>query len=159
MEKYIYGFDLSMSNTGISIFDLQGNFIKVCSVATKDRDSHGKRLKVIADYILELKEIYPAKIIVIERAFSRFNTATAVIFRVHGLVQYLFHDTIQIYYPPKLIKAELLGGKATKKQIQDEIIRRYPDIKFENEDESDAMSVSLTYFARRNKGLEVNICQ
>jgi Holliday junction resolvasome RuvABC endonuclease subunit len=155
MAEYIYGLDLSMSNTGVAIFDLQGNFVKVCSVATKDKDSHGKRLKVIADFLLELKEIYPAKVVVIERAFSRFNTSTAVIYRVHGVVQYLFYDILQIYYPPKLIKAELLGGKSTKKQIQDEIIKQYPDIKFDNEDESDAMSVALTYFSRKNKGLEV----
>lgn len=145
MKKYIYGLDLSMSQTGVAIFDLQGNIIKVCSMATKDKDSHGKRLKVIADFLLELKEIYPAEKIIIERGFGRFNTSTAVIYRVHGIANYIFCDIEQIYYPPKKIKSIILNGKATKKQIQEEIIRRYPDIKFENEDESDAMSVVLCW--------------
>jgi len=147
-NEYIYGFDLSMSCTGISIFDLNGNIVKVCSISTNDKDTHGKRLKTIADFILELKEQYPAKMIIIERAFSRFNTSTAVIYRVHGLISYLFYDCIQIYYAPKDIKATILNGKATKKQIQEKIISEYPDIKFENEDESDAVSVGLAYFAK-----------
>jgi Holliday junction resolvasome RuvABC endonuclease subunit len=149
MQKtYIYAFDLSMSQTGIAIFNLDGTIEKVCSVSTKDKDSHGKRLKVISDFILELKYKYPVKKIIIERAFSRFNTSTAVIFRVHGLINYIFWDSEQIYYTPKAIKAELLNGKASKKQIQENIIEHYPDIKFENEDESDATSVGIAYFMK-----------
>lgn len=152
-NEYVYGFDLSMSCTGISIFDLNGNIIKVCSIATKDKDTHGKRLKVIADFILALREQYPVKKIIIERAFSRFNTSTAVIYRVHGLISYLFYDVEQIYYAPKDIKATILNGKATKKQVQEKIISEYPDIKFENEDESDAVSTGLAYFIK-NKTIE-----
>jgi Holliday junction resolvasome RuvABC endonuclease subunit len=146
MEEYIYGLDLSMSQTGVAIFDLQGNFVKVCSIATKDKDTHGKRLKVIADFLLELKEIYPAEKVIIERGFGHFNTSTAVIFRVHGIANYIFWNEEQIYYPPKKIKSIILNGKASKKQVQDEIIRRYPGIKFENEDESDAVSICLCWF-------------
>ena len=152
-NEYVYGFDLSMSCTGISIFDLNGNIVKVCSIATNDKDTHGKRLKTIADFILVLKEQYPAKKIIIERAFSRFNVSTAVLYRCHGLLNYLFYDCEQIYYTPKDIKAVILNGKATKKQIQEKIIEIYPDIKFENEDESDSTSVVLTYFIK-NKIIE-----
>jgi Holliday junction resolvasome RuvABC endonuclease subunit len=148
-NEYVYGFDLSMSCTGISIFDLNGNIVKVCSVATNDKDTHGKRLKTIADFILALKEQYPAKTVVIERGFSRFNTSTAVIFRVHGIVNFLFWDAIQIYYPPKTVKEAILNGKATKEQVRKEIELHYPEIVFENEDQSDAFAVSLTYFMKK----------
>ena len=148
MKTFIWAFDLSLSNTGIAIFNLDGSIERICSIATKDKDTHGKRLKTIADFILELKEEYPAEKVVIERAFSRFNTATAVLFRVHGLVNFLFCENEQIYYTPKTIKMEIISGKATKKQVQKCIIDRYPDIKFENEDESDAVSIGIAYFIK-----------
>lgn len=148
MAEYIWALDIAMKNTGIAIFDLDGNIIKVCSVETKDKDSHGKRLKVIADYITELKELYPADKVIIERAFSHFNISTSVLYKCHGICNYIFWDKEQIYYPPKTIKAELLNGKATKKQIQECIISHYPDIKFENEDMSDAVSIGLCYMIK-----------
>lgn len=148
MSSYIYAFDLSMSDTGIAIFDLEGHIEKVCSIATKDSDSHGKRLKTIYDFILELTKEYPVEKVIIERAFSRFNTATAVIFRVHGLINFMFWDKEQIYYTPKAVKAEIVSGKSTKKQIQESIIIHYPEINFENEDESDAASIGFTYFIK-----------
>jgi len=148
LKTYVWAFDLSLSNTGICIFNLDGSIEKICSIATKDKDSHGKRLKDIADYIIELRVDYPAEKIIIERAFSRFNISTAVIYRCHGLINYLFWDIEQIYYPPKTIKATLLDGRATKKQLQSNIIEHYPSIKFENEDSSDAFAVGITYFIK-----------
>jgi Holliday junction resolvasome RuvABC endonuclease subunit len=162
IQKYIWAFDLSMDDSGIVIFDLQGNPVHICSIKTNDKQTHGDRLKYIADKVLELRKEYPAKTIVIERGFSQFNTSTQVIFRVHGIINYLFYDCKQIYYPPKKVKSFILNGNATKKQLKDEIKRRYPDIEFhkiekkdkktknitieENENESDAFAVGLTYF-------------
>jgi len=148
--EYIYGLDLSMACTGISIFDTNGNPIKTCSIATKDKNNHGERLKIIADFMLDLKSQYPPKKIIMERAFSQFNTATAVIYRVHGLVNYLFWDVPQIYYTPKTIKAGILSGKATKKQIREKIESCYPEMEFNNEDESDSFSVIWYYFINEN---------
>ena len=151
-----------MDNSGIVIFDQQANPVYIGSIKTKSSKSHGQRLKHIADEILKLKDTYPTDTIVIERGFSRFNTATQVIYRVHGLVNYLFADCEQIYYPPKKVKSFILNGDATKKQLQKEIKNRYPDVEFskiekknkktkkvtieENDNESDAFCVGLTYF-------------
>jgi len=146
---YIYGFDLSMSNSGIAIFDFNGNIKHICSVATNDKETHGKRLKTIADFIVDLQKQYPAKTVVIERGFARFNIATSVIYRVHGLVNFLFWDTIQIYYPPKTVKEAIVNGKATKEQVRKEIENHYPEIVFNNEDESDAVATGLTYFIKK----------
>ena len=162
ISNYIWAFDLSMDDSGIVVFSQQGNPVHITSIKTNDKQSHGKRLKYIADKILELREKYPTEIIVIERGFSRFNTATQVIYKVHGLISYLFYDCEQIYYPPKKVKSFILNGNATKKQIREEIKKKYPNIEFsktekknkktkeivieENENESDSFAVGLTYF-------------
>ena len=146
LMEYIYAFDLAMSRTGIAIFTKKGKIVKTCSVATNKKDTHGERLATIANFILELVKEYPVNKVILERAFNRFNTSTAVLYRVHGMVQYLFHDKVQYYYAPKAIKAKIISGKATKKQVRETIEKVYGDIGFENEDESDACAVGLTYF-------------
>lgn len=164
ISEYIWAFDLSMDDSGIAIFDNKANPIHICSIKTNEKQTHGERLKYIADKILELREKYPTKIIVIERGFSRFNTSTQVIYRVHGIINMIFHDCKQIYYPPKTIKEAILKGNATKLQILNVIKNRYPDVKFstievksketkevqikENDNESDAFAVGLTYFIK-----------
>jgi Holliday junction resolvasome RuvABC endonuclease subunit len=149
-KKYIYAFDLSMSCSGISIFDEIGNPVKICSVATNAKDSTGARLKSIATFILDLMEEYQANTIVLERAFSRFNNATAALYKVHGVVQLLFWDIPQVYYTPKDIKCTILKGNATKTQIQEKLRGKFPDISFTNEDESDSFSVGISYFIKNN---------
>ena len=161
MEKYIYALDLSMSCTGVVIFDKNAMPVYIGNITTKDKDSHGKRLKMIADFLTNLSNEYPPEKIIMERGFSRFNTATQVIFRVHGVVNFLYCDNEQIYYTPKEVKASILKGDATKKQVQDTIKKKYPDVKFnevklkkskgkeESKDESDAFAVGLTYFIKK----------
>jgi Holliday junction resolvasome RuvABC endonuclease subunit len=149
MKNYIYAFDPSLSCTGVSIFKENGSFELISSIATKDKDTHGKRLKEIGISILEYRLLYPTKLIILERGFSRFHNATAALYKVHGLLNYLFWDCEQIYYPPKKIKQHILKGNATKKQIKEKILKTYKNIKFKNDDESDAFSVGLTYFIEK----------
>lgn len=154
-----------MTCSGVTIFDLFGNSVYIGHVTTehlktKKNFEYGERLKHVADFLLELKEKYPPEKVCIERTFNRFNISTAVLYRVHGVAHYIFQDVEQIYYAPKEIKATILNGKATKKQIQDEIKRRYPNIKFneiklkkdkkkeESKDESDSFAIGLTYFIK-----------
>jgi Holliday junction resolvasome RuvABC endonuclease subunit len=162
ISEYIWAFDLSMEDSGIVIFDLKANPVYIGSIKTNDKFTHGQRLKVIADELLKLRVLYPTHIIAIERGFSRFNMSTQVIYRVHGIVNYLFSDCEQIYYPPKKVKSAIVDGNATKKQVQDKIKKMYPDVQFskiekknkktkvvtveENDNESDAFAVGLTYF-------------
>jgi Holliday junction resolvasome RuvABC endonuclease subunit len=162
-EMYVYALDLSMSCTGVVIFDTKATPIFIGNVQNKTTDSNGVRLKKIADYLLDLREEYPPLIVIIERGFSMHNNATQSLFRVHGIANYIFHDKEQIYYPPKSVKAAILNGNATKKQVQDAIKLKYPDVKFsdikikktkgkeESKDESDAFAVGLTFFI--DKGL------
>lgn len=147
-KNYIFGFDPSISCVGISVFDFDGNPVLVGSIETKKSDTTGKRLRDIADFLLKLREEYTPSAVVIERAFSRFNNSTAAIYRVHGVINLLFWDIVQIYYPPKDIKATILKGTATKKDLQDKIKTIYSNIEFKNEDESDAFAVSLSYLIK-----------
>lgn len=150
-QKYIHAYDLSMESTGFCIFDKDMIPVLIDSIPTKKNQSHGKRLKVIYDKLMELRDKYPPEVVVIERGFSRFNMATQVIYRVHGICQLAYHDIETVYYPPKTVKEAILSGNATKKQVQEEIKKRYPDLVFKNEDESDAYAVSLTYFIKTGK--------
>jgi len=140
-----------MESTGFCIFNEDMIPVLIDSIPTKKSQSHGKRLKVIAVKMAELKTNYPTKTIVIERGFSRFNMATQVIYRVHGVCNLLFYDCEQIYYPPKTVKEAILGGNATKKQIAEEIKKRYPDLVFKTDDESDSVAVGITYFIKTGK--------
>jgi Holliday junction resolvasome RuvABC endonuclease subunit len=146
---YIYALDLSMENTGVVIFDSNTyEPIHIVSIGTNKKHSHGLRLYHIANEIHKLRELYPPSQVVIERGFSRFNTATQVIYRVHGLINYLFHDIEQVYYPPKTVKEAIIKGDASKKVVRQIIENHYPGVKFEDEDQSDAFGVGLTYLIK-----------
>lgn len=152
MSKYLYAFDLSMDCSGITIFNLetlQPTYIG--SIKTNDKQTHGQRLKYIEDKIIELTGDYPPDSIAIERGFSRFNISTQVIYRVHGIVNKYFYNVKQVYYPPKSVKESILKGNATKKQVRSEIEKVYPDVVFQNEDESDSFAVGLTHMIKTGK--------
>jgi Holliday junction resolvasome RuvABC endonuclease subunit len=152
MSDYLYAFDLSMECTGLTVFDL-GDYkpVLVTSISTshfKKSATHGQKLKYIEEEVIKIGKKYQPKIVCIERGFSRFNTSTQVIYRVHGIINKLFHNYEQIYYPPKTVKEAICRGDATKKYVQDTIHSVYPDIEFANEDESDSFAVGLTYLIK-----------
>lgn len=143
----IYAFDISMTNTGICIFTNDAELIYVGSIDTKSEKEHQNKLKIIADKLIELRKIYEPEIVVFERGFYRYATSTETIFKVFGLVQYLFNDIKQLFYPPMTVKKAIFGrGNAKKEAIRDEITKIYSDISFKNLDETDACAVGLCYF-------------
>jgi Holliday junction resolvasome RuvABC endonuclease subunit len=135
-----------MENTGVTIFDLETKQpIHISSIPTNKKHTHGKRLYIIAQELIKLKDKYPPSVVAIERGFSRFNTSTQVIYRVHGLINYLFYDVEQVYYPPKKIKEAIIRGDASKKLVRQMIENKYPNVKFDDEDQSDSFAIGLTY--------------
>ncbi|QWU14188.1 Holliday junction resolvasome RuvABC endonuclease subunit [Paenibacillus sophorae] len=153
-KHYLYAFDLSMESTGLTIFDLDLRTpVLVTSISTshlKKSATHGQKLKYMADEIIKIGKLYPPCEVAIERGYSRFNTATQVIFRVHGLINYLFYNYPQTYYPPKSVKESICRGDATKKYVQETIHKVYPEVEFANEDESDSFAIALTYLIKNN---------
>jgi Holliday junction resolvasome RuvABC endonuclease subunit len=152
LGNYLYGFDLSMDQSGIVIFDLDTLLpIHIDSFKTKEKETHGRRLLHIWEESKKLKEKYPPKEVAIERGFSRFNVSTQVIYRTHGIINLLFCATKQTYYPPKTVKEAIVRGDATKKRVREVIEKKYPDVVFNNEDESDAFAVALTWLIKNGK--------
>lgn len=156
MGDYIYGLDVAWC-TGVSIYDINNNrFVYLGNIdATKIKLNkedkkrgileHSKKLKYISDKLEELSKKYPPKVIVIERYFARFANATISLAKIHGVINKLFYNIPQIYYPPKKVKEAIVRGDATKKDIYNAIKAKYNDITFANEDESDSFAVLLTY--------------
>ena len=149
-RKYLWGLDLSLSCSGVAIYDLSERaFVFIGSFETdkikkrENRFLNSLKLKAKADWLLMLMKQYPPYFVGIERGFSQFNTATQNIFRVHGMVNYLFWDVPTEYYPPNTVKEALVHGSGTKEDLQNTISTKYNYI-FSNEDESDAFAVALT---------------
>jgi hypothetical protein len=148
-NKFLYGMDISLSCTGVVIYDLEEKeFVYIGSFSTdkvkkqKNRYHNSLKLKAKADWLLALKEQFPPFYIAIERGFSRFPTSTQNIFRVHGLTNYLFYDCPTEYYPPSKVKERMVHGDATKEDVENTIKAKYNYI-FSNGDESDAFAVTL----------------
>lgn len=151
MGKYIFAFDLAMSVTGITIFDNDANVVLIASVDTKSEKSHQMKLNKIAKFLLDLKEKYPPERIIIERGFYRYAASTEAIYKVCGLVQYLFWEIPQIFYPPMTVK-KVVGGKGNmKKEELREVIEKEYKVSFENNDQSDSFAVGICYF--KSKGI------
>lgn len=151
MTRYLYALDLSMSRSGLVIMDIDAYEAKVITSFKTDSDQeHGLRLKRIADGIKKYVKDYPVTEVAIERGFTQFNNATQVTFRVHGVVNYLFCNFKQTYYTPKTVKLAVTGdGNASKEQVMQSIMMRYPDAKFMNEDESDAFAIAITHCIKK----------
>lgn len=157
-NRYLYGLDLSLSSTGVTVYDLvDKKFIFIGTISTdkikkNKKNSHlylnALKLSHIEICLKALMEKYPPREIAIERGFSRFNAATQAIFRVHGIVNLIFKNIPQIYYPPKDVKATIYKGTATKTQLQTLIKNKYPHVEFANEDESDSFAIALTYLMK-----------
>ena len=105
------------------------------------------KLKIIADKMLELRKKYSPNKIIFEKGFCRFAASTEAIFKVVGVVSYLFNDIEQIFYAPTTVK-KTVGGKGNlkKDELREAIRKLYPSVEFNNLDESDSFAVGITYF-------------
>lgn len=150
-ETYVYALDLSLNSTGVCIFTNDGKIVEIMTIDTHKEKETKLKLKLIGDDFKKLIKAYPPSVVVIEQGFTRFNASTQAIFRCHGLVNYLFCDYEQIYYPSTTVK-KVVGGKGnmSKEELQKSIIKENSRVDFDNYDESDAYAVGLTYFASRN---------
>lgn len=146
-ETYVYSLDLSLNSTGVCIFSNDGIFARKLTIDTHSEKETKLKLKMIGSKMLELMSEFKPGTVIIEQGFSLHNKSTQALFRVHGLINYIFSDYDQIYYPASTVK-KVVGGKGnTKKdEIMRAVIERCPDLTFENYDESDAYALALTYF-------------
>jgi Holliday junction resolvasome RuvABC endonuclease subunit len=150
MEKYIYALDLSLNSSGVCIFKDDGKFVKSTTIDTNSLKETKLKLKKIGNEFIDLMKQYPPKVVVIEQGFVLFNTSTQQLFRVHGLVNYLFSEYEQIYYPATIIKKTFTGkGNSNKEVVREKVKDLYPELQFASLDETDAFSIGETYFIKQ----------
>ena len=152
-NRYLYGLDISLKETGIAVYDLiDKKFVLIDSFNTekiyatkkyKGLHLNALKLRMIAEWMKDIIIKYPPYIVSIERMFSRFPTETQVIAKATGVIQCLLWNKPQELYPPKKVKSIIYHGNASKKDIENEILKRYPDLIMKNDNESDAVAVAL----------------
>lgn len=147
---YIIALDLSLVSTGVAIFNEDGKCVKLDTIETSAKDETKIRLKVIADRIIKIRKEYRIELVLCEQGFSRYNIATQMLFRVHGLINYLFSDVEQKYYHSTTIRKIIMGkGNAKKIEVQKYINDKYKNLNFKNYDESDSYAVGLAWFIEK----------
>jgi len=152
MDKFLYALDISLKNTGIAIFTDFGNPVSIRSISTNSKDKHPQRLQFIADSILRLRKNYSPLAMVFESGFYRFSASTQAIYKVIGVMQYLFSDVQQYSYAPSTIRKIVCGnGRANKEDVEKSVLKVWPNLSFEDNDQSDACGVGLCYMI--NKGI------
>ena len=150
--EYIIALDLSLSNSGVAIFSQDGKIKKLLSIATDPSQETPIRLKNIGSKLLKIKKEYRPSVVVIEEGFTRYNISTQQLFKVHGLVNYLFSGTEQIRYHSGTVRKIVTGkGNIKKEEARDYILNNYKDVKFEDLDQSDAFLLGLCYFKDRGE--------
>lgn len=125
----------------------------------KKKKTNAQKLQEIHEAILELidyndltncKDLH----VVRERGFSRFATETQAIFRVVGVtdligIQYLNIKDIAEITPPSVKKMVTGDGKASKKEVENEVRNYLPkqqkNFIFDTDDVSDAYAVGVAY--------------
>ncbi len=149
-EKVLMAVDLSLSNTGVAIFSLDGKPIKVISISTDSKKERGERLKEIADGIIEIKQGYNLEEIVIEQGFSRYALSTQALYNVQGVILYLLCEYPHFFYAPSTIKKVITGkGNASKAKVQEIVSEIFPDLKIEDNDQSDAVAAGIAHLIEK----------
>lgn len=127
--------------------DLGGYPICYFSIPTDSKMSHPQRLKYIGNILLEMRTKYPCKTMVYESGFSRYALSTQAIYKTIGVISYIFADVEQKSFAPSTVRKVICNnGRANKEDVKKEVLRRYPNIKPANYDETDALGVGICYF-------------
>ena len=72
-----------------------------------------------------------------------------MLYRVHGLAQYIFYNIEQIYYHATTVRATVMKkGNANKEELRNFILNKYKNLKFDDDDQSDAYALGLCHFIK-----------
>lgn len=169
--RYLWGLDVSLTCTGIAIYDLDNDKWAYIGHYRTDKVKQragtyldGAKLRLITDHLYELLKEYPPMIIGIERPFihTRNHRASEMIYLAHGAILTLISNYPVEYVAIKSAKALIIHGNATKAEVSEAILKVYPELTFSEdviktskgikqtagEDESDATSIAITLMAR-----------
>ena len=168
-KYFLYGIDASLKNTGVAIFDLETKeFVYVGSFSTesikatkeyKNLEINSLKLHKLSEWFKNLTEQYPPyfvafeQMVKVEREHGVNINEIKAIAKATGVVQEIVWNVPQEYYYPSTVKSHIISGNATKEMVKSKILEIYPDLIFDNLDESDACAVALTQL------IEVGIVQ
>lgn len=158
MAKIIMGLDLSINGTAIAVlkyYPKKGKFEVLETVYVDNKkigaNQIGAKLNKIVEHIEGIISRFDIDYVVKERGFSRYNTATQMLYRVQGVVEYvtyLYKLNLLDDVSPTTIK-KIIGGQgtATKKEVA-EGLKEYlinPEIlkNIKTDDETDAIAVAI----------------
>lgn len=161
-KYYLYGLDISLKNTGVAIFDLEDKeFVYIGSFSTerihntkeyKNLDKNSLKLAKLSEWFENLIKEYPPYFASIEQMIKKNHKDYGVnidelkgIAKATGVIQRSLWDVPQAFHYPSSVKLAIIRGDASKELVRSEILRRYPDMVFDNLDESDAVAVALTH--------------
>jgi len=151
MIKRILGCDISLSSTGWAIIDVntetsECSVVRIGSTITKKLKGRGRKLRMIHEQMVYLRDKYSPEIVVAEQPFSKHHKSTQAIYQSTGIVQFVFseHDIIW-YAPSSLKKAVTQSGVSDKQTVADTLGGIFEGTTFQNDDESDAVGVVITH--------------
>lgn len=154
----VIALDLSMNCTGYAVVEAESKQVRLIKkgiIKAKAKESHGKRLKRQYDTLKFLREQYPDAVIVKESLHYGRAKTSAILAKVHGVVDYLFNEETIHEYPAVTIKRIIANDGKAKKHEVEEAVRGVLaehgiiDIEFQTDDESDAVAVALTYMMEK----------
>lgn len=157
---FLYGLDISLKCTGVAIFNLETkDFVYIGSFSTehirntkeyKNLDLNSLKLAKLSEWFERLVELYPPyfasieQMVKVEREFGVNINEIKGIAKATGVIQRIIWNVPTKFYYPTAVKSAIIKGNANKQTIQNEILKRYPNLRFNNFDESDAVSLVIT---------------
>lgn len=162
---YLFGLDISLKNTGVAIYDLEAKqFVYIGSFNTegikatkeyKNMDATSVKLQKLGEWFESLVEEYPPyfasieQMVKVDRKIDGKNIGVNInevkaIAKATGVIQRALWNVPTKFYYPSEAKAIIAKGNASKEVVQNTILRHFPDLKFNNFDESDATALALT---------------
>lgn len=154
----ILGLDLSMSKTGVAVFDgwdlIHTELIEPKHKMPKPKTDRSNYYGLIlADYYHRFNQLiteYEPEYVAIERGFTKGNNATQVLYRLHGVANMACRNIQTVNYPALSVKKSFTGKGFAKKH---EMIL-FAKVKYGvdvSEDEADAIAVAECLIKELNK--------
>jgi crossover junction endodeoxyribonuclease RuvC len=153
MEKFdlklIIGLDLSLTSTGISIYNILEDVFTSEAVKTSNKYSYVERYKKILDRIIDIDHfLEPGSFFFIEGySFGSFGKSTAMsnLIELGGIIKFDVVNRGRQYIdiPPTILKKFITGrGNAKKEDIKLGIYKKYQR-EFKTSDEADAFALAV----------------
>ena len=151
---YILGCDLSMRCPGFALVyynaDTRSVEIVKKSIVFNGKakvKTHGRILGEISRELSKYLNIVDVKVVVRERAFSRFNNEVQTLNKVVGISEMILWHFMRCEFQeltPSQIKKNVTGnGSATKEEVAEAIDNYCNHDSFESDDESDACGAAI----------------